>query len=110
MKTVFSSIFLSLISLLAVSQPPPTKSSMEVLEDNRVKFTLYAPEAHDIGVTGEWMPGYGSFTVENGVFKRGPIVSEKLVKDEYGFMDCYSWTVKAQFIWLCLYHRRSYGD
>ena len=88
MKTVFSSIFLSLISLLAVSQPPPTKSSMEVLEDNRVKFTLYAPEAHDIGVTGEWMPGYGSFTVENGVFKRGPIVSEKLVKDSTGL-----WTV-----------------
>ena len=88
MKTVFSSIFLSLISILAIAQPAPTRSSMEVLEDNRVKFTLYAPEAHAIGVTGEWMPGYGSFTVENGVFKRGPIVSEQLVKDDTGL-----WTV-----------------
>jgi len=84
MKAVFSSIFLSLISLLALSQPAPTKSSMEVLEDNRVKFTLFAPDANDIAVTGEWMEGYGSFTIENGVFKRGPIVSEKLVKDETG--------------------------
>jgi enterochelin esterase-like enzyme len=88
MKTVLSSIFLSVISLLAISQPPPTKSSMEVLEDNRVKFSLFAPEARAIGVTGEWMPGYGSFTFENGVFKRGPIVSEQLVKDSTGL-----WTV-----------------
>mgnify|MGYP006954412462 CR=1 FL=1 len=62
MKTAFISIFLSLISLLAISQPPPTKSSMEVLEDNKVKFSLFAPDAHAIGVTGEWMPGYGAFT------------------------------------------------
>jgi enterochelin esterase-like enzyme len=88
MKTVFSTIFLSVISLLAISQPPPTKSSMEVLEDNRVKFSLFAPEAHAIGVTGEWMPGYGAFTFENGVIKRGPIVSEQLVKDSTGL-----WTV-----------------
>ncbi len=88
MKTVLSAIFLSLISLPAISQPPPTKSSMEVLEDNRVKFSLFAPEASAIGVTGEWMPGYGAVTIENGVMKRGPIVSEQLVKDDTG-----SWTI-----------------
>jgi len=88
MKTVFFSIFMALISFLAISQPPPTKSSMEVLEGNKVKFTLSAPEARDVRVTGEWMQGYGSISFENGVMKRGPIVSEQLVKDETGL-----WTV-----------------
>jgi enterochelin esterase-like enzyme len=88
MKTVFFSIFMSLISFLAISQPPPTKSSMEVLEGNKVKFSLSAPEARDVRVTGEWMQGYGAISFENGVMKRGPIVSEKLVKDETGL-----WTV-----------------
>jgi len=88
MKTVFISIFMSLVSFLAISQPPPTRSSKEILEDNRVKFSLYAPEARDVKVTGEWMQGYGAISFENGVMKRGPIVSEQLVKDDSGL-----WTV-----------------
>ena len=88
MKKLLISIALSLLALLTFSQPDPTKSSMEVLEGNMVKFTLQAPDANEIGVTGEWMQGYGAFTFENGVMKRGPIVSEKLVKDATGL-----WTV-----------------
>jgi enterochelin esterase-like enzyme len=88
MKTGFISIFISLISFLAISQPPPTRSSKEILEDNKVKFSLYAPETRDVKVTGEWMQGYGAISFENGVMKRGPIVSEQLVKDDSGL-----WTV-----------------
>jgi enterochelin esterase-like enzyme len=88
MKTVFISIFMSLVSFLAISQPPPTRSSIEVLEGNKVKFSINAPEARDIRVTGEWMQGYGAISFENGVMKRGPIVSEQLVKDDSGL-----WTV-----------------
>jgi enterochelin esterase-like enzyme len=84
MKTLSVSIFISLYSFLAVSQPPPTRSSMEVLADNKVKFSLNAPEARDVKVTGEWMQGYGSISFENGVMKRGPIISEQLVKDGAG--------------------------
>lgn len=84
MKTLFISIFISLISFFAISQPPPTRSSMEVLPDNKVKFSLNAPDAHDVKLTGEWMPGYGSISMENGVMKRGPIVSEQFIKDASG--------------------------
>jgi enterochelin esterase-like enzyme len=84
MKTLSVSIFISLYSFLAVSQPPPTRSSMEILADNKVKFSLNAPEARDVKVTGEWMQGYGSISFENGMMKRGPIVSEQLVKDGTG--------------------------
>lgn len=84
MKTLFSSIFLSLISLLAISQPPPTRSSMEILDGNRVKFSLYAPAAQAVEVTGEWIPGYGAFSFENGKIIRGPIVSERLMKNDSG--------------------------
>jgi enterochelin esterase-like enzyme len=88
MKKAILSLSIALISFLAISQPPPTKSSMEILADNKVKFSLYAPDAHDIQITGEWMSGYGSISFENGAMKRGPIVSEKLVKDQTGM-----WTV-----------------
>jgi len=88
MKAVFFPIFMFLFSFLTIAQPPPTRSSKEILEDNRVKFSLYAPEAHDVEITGEWMPGYGSISFENGVMKRGPIVSEQLVKDNTGL-----WTI-----------------
>jgi enterochelin esterase-like enzyme len=87
MKTLFS-IFMLLVPFLAISQPPPTRSSMEVLEGNKVKFSLLAPEARDVKVTGEWMKGYGAISFENGAMKRGPIVSEQLVKDATGL-----WTV-----------------
>jgi enterochelin esterase-like enzyme len=85
MKTVLDSIFMLLLPFLAISQPPPTRSSQKILEDKRVEFRLYAPEAHDVKITGEWMPGYGSISFENGVMKRGPIVSEPLVKNDSGF-------------------------
>jgi len=88
MKAVSISIIISLFSIMAISQPPPTRSSKEILEDNRVKFSLYAPEAHDVKITGEWMQGYGAISFENGAMKRGPIVSEQLVKDNSGL-----WTV-----------------
>jgi enterochelin esterase-like enzyme len=84
MKTLIISIFISLISILANSQPPPTKSSMEVLPDNKVKFSLNAPDAHDVRITGEWMTGYGAISMENGAMKRGPIVSEQFIKDASG--------------------------
>jgi enterochelin esterase-like enzyme len=84
MKKLFFAISVSLISFLAISQPPPTRSSMEVLADNRVKFSLSAPDARDVRITGEWMTGYGAISMENGVMKRGPIVSEQLVKDATG--------------------------
>jgi enterochelin esterase-like enzyme len=84
MKKLFTAISVSLFSFLAISQPPPTRSSMEVLADNRVKFSLSAPEARDVRITGEWMTGYGAISMENGVMKRGPIVSEQLVKDATG--------------------------
>jgi enterochelin esterase-like enzyme len=84
MKKLFFAISVSLISFMAISQPPPTRSSMEVLPDNRVKFSLSAPDARDVRITGEWMTGYGSISMENGVMKRGPIVSEQLVKDATG--------------------------
>jgi enterochelin esterase-like enzyme len=84
MKKLFIAISVSLISFLAISQPPPTRSSMEVLADNRVKFSLSAPDAHDVRITGEWMTGYGAISMENGVMKRGPIVSEQLVRDATG--------------------------
>jgi enterochelin esterase-like enzyme len=88
MKAFSISIVFSLFSILAISQPPPTRSSSEILEDNRVKFSLYAPEARDVKITGEWMVGYGAISFENGAMKRGPIVSEQLVKDNTGL-----WTV-----------------
>jgi enterochelin esterase-like enzyme len=88
MKKVLSSALMLLFAVLALAQPDPTKSSIEILDDNSVRFSIFAPEAHSIGITGEWMPGYGSFSFENGVMKRGPIVSEQLVKDETGL-----WTV-----------------
>jgi enterochelin esterase-like enzyme len=91
MKTLIISTIISLISLLAISQPPPTRSSKELLEDNRVKFSLFAPDAHDVKITGEWMQGYGSISFENGAMKRGPIVSEQLVKDDKGL-----WTVTLE--------------
>jgi enterochelin esterase-like enzyme len=84
MKKLFIALSISLISFMAISQPPPTRSSMEVLPDNRVKFSLNAPDARDVRITGEWMTGYGSISMENGVMKRGPIVSEQLVKDATG--------------------------
>jgi enterochelin esterase-like enzyme len=84
MKKLFIALSISLISFMAISQPPPTRSSMEVLPDNRVKFSLSAPDARDVRITGEWMTGYGSISMENGVMKRGPIVSEQLVKDATG--------------------------
>jgi enterochelin esterase-like enzyme len=88
MKKLISSALMLLFAVLALAQPDPTKSSIEILDDNSVRFSIFAPEAHSIGITGEWMPGYGSFSFENGVMKRGPIVSEQLVKDETGL-----WTV-----------------
>jgi len=87
MKAAFFSIFMFLFSCLTIAQPSPTRSSKEVLEDNRVRFSLYAPEVHDVKITGEWMPGYGSISFENGVMKRGPIVSEQLVKDDSGLWN-----------------------
>jgi enterochelin esterase-like enzyme len=84
MKALLLSIFMFALSFITIAQPPPTRSSMKVLEDNRVTFSLFAPEAHDIKITGEWMSGYGSISFENGVMKRGPIVSEQLVKDDSG--------------------------
>lgn len=88
MKALIFSVIMLLFSILALAQPDPTKSSREILENNTVRFTLFAPEAHNVAITGEWMPGYGSISFENGVMKRGPIVSEQLVKDDTGL-----WTV-----------------
>ncbi|MBN1599022.1 MAG: esterase [Bacteroidales bacterium] len=84
MKSVFVSICMILIACMALAQPSPTKSSVEVLENNMVRFSLLAPEAHEVSITGEWMPGYGSISFENGVMKRGPIVSKNLMKDDTG--------------------------
>jgi len=70
------------------AQQRQTRTAPVVQEDNRVTFSLYAPDADDVKITGEWMKGYGAFTFENGVIKRGPIVSEQLVKDDSGF-----WTI-----------------
>ena len=84
MKSVIVTICVFLIACMAMAQPSPTRSSVEVLENNTVHFTLMAPDAHEVSITGEWMPGYGSISFENGVMKRGPIVSEKLVKDDTG--------------------------
>ena len=84
MKSVLVSICVFFIACMAMAQPSPTKSSVEVLENNMVRFSLLAPEAHEVSITGEWMPGYGSISFENGVMKRGPIVSKNLVKDDTG--------------------------
>jgi enterochelin esterase-like enzyme len=84
MKSVLVSICVFFIACMAMAQPSPTKSSVEVLENNMVRFSLLAPEAHEVSVTGEWMTGYGSISFENGVMKRGPIVSKNLVKDDTG--------------------------
>jgi enterochelin esterase-like enzyme len=59
-----------------------------LLENNRVKFNLYAPSAHEVAVTGEWMEGFGSISLDGGRMKEGPIVSEMLVKGESGI-----WTI-----------------
>jgi enterochelin esterase-like enzyme len=34
--------------------------SPEVLRNNRVTFRIYAPEAENVSIIGEWMPGYGT--------------------------------------------------
>jgi len=76
------------------SQNPPTGvltqavSSPVLLENNRVKFNLYAPSAHEVAVTGDWMEGFGSISLEGGRMKEGPLVSEKLVKGDSGI-----WTI-----------------
>jgi enterochelin esterase-like enzyme len=76
------------------NQNPPTGiltrvvSSPVLLENNMVIFNLFAPSAHEVAVTGEWMEGFGSISLEGGRMKEGPIVSEKLVKGESGI-----WTV-----------------
>jgi len=88
MKKIFISIFISLFSFLALAQPAPSRTSPEILQDNRVKFSLFAPESRDVKITGEWMRGYDSVSYENRVIKRGPAVSEQLVKDDTGL-----WTV-----------------
>jgi enterochelin esterase-like enzyme len=33
--------------------------SPEVLQDQKVTFRLYAPEANKVAISGEWMPGFG---------------------------------------------------
>ena len=63
-------------------------SSPVLLENYRVKFNLYAPSAHEVEITGEWMEGFGSISLEGGRMKEGPIVSEKLVKGDSGI-----WTI-----------------
>jgi enterochelin esterase-like enzyme len=87
MKTGFVSICMFFISYMVIAQPSPTRSSVEVLDDNRVHFSLFATDAHEVSITGEWMPGYGSISFENGLMKRGPIVSEQLEKDDSGLWN-----------------------
>jgi enterochelin esterase-like enzyme len=84
MKKILFPMLISLTTVFAICQPPPTRSSMQLLDNNGVKFSLLAPDANDIRITGEWMKGYGSISMENGAMKRGPIVSEKLIKDGTG--------------------------
>lgn len=68
MKKIISTI--SLVSLFAVASvaqfpgykptPGDTLHSITITKDNRVKFSIYAPEASEVGVSGDflknWMP------------------------------------------------------
>jgi enterochelin esterase-like enzyme len=59
-----------------------------LLQNNMVKFNLYAPSAREVAVTGEWMTGFGSISLDGGKMKEGPLVSEKLVRGDSGI-----WTI-----------------
>jgi enterochelin esterase-like enzyme len=63
-------------------------SSPVLLENNMVRFNLYGPSAREVAVTGEWMKGFGSISLDGGKMKEGPIVSENLVRGDSGI-----WTV-----------------
>jgi hypothetical protein len=49
-------------------------SSPVLLENNMVKFNLYAPSAHEVAVTGEWMKGFGAISLDGGKMKEGPMI------------------------------------
>src|SRR5512135_3723120 len=39
---------------------PVQMKSAEVMTDNKVTFRLYAKEAQNVAISGEWMQGFGS--------------------------------------------------
>ncbi|MGD0583554.1 MAG: alpha/beta hydrolase-fold protein [Bacteroidales bacterium] len=43
-----------------VFRMPAVVKSAEILPDNRVTFRLYAKEATDVKISGDWMPGFGA--------------------------------------------------
>ena len=84
-KTIVSLTFCFTVVLPVISQevarpaaPPPRPAfrmpsilvSPEVLPDNKVTFRIMAPQAGNIVVSGEWMPGFGT--------------SEPMVKNDTG--------------------------
>jgi enterochelin esterase-like enzyme len=57
------------------------------LGNNMVKFSLFAPSALKVEISGEWMPGFNALTIENGAMKEA-LVTQPLVKDDSGL-----WTI-----------------
>ena len=48
-----------LVMAVTVSFPQEALVSPEVHRDGRVTFRLLAPEAHEVKVSGDWMPSEG---------------------------------------------------
>lgn len=79
LRTIGALIFIMMILNCAYSQSlskVPKVISPEILQDNSVIFRLYAPEANNITISGEWMIGNTT--------------NEKLIKSEDGI-----WTIKT---------------
>src|SRR4051812_27405809 len=79
MKHILIAAVIALTSSTLLAQQPPKIVSPEVAADRRVTFRLYAPQAHDVTVSGEFMQGSKKFEkAENGVWSVtvGPIDPE----------------------------------
>lgn len=91
MKTVLSTIFFSLISVLAVLQSPPSKSSMQALEDNRVKFSLFAPESQDAPPQNATLAArvHGARPYNSRLLKSAAVREQVYVKELIPHIDSY---------------------
>lgn len=79
LRIIGALLFIMMIFTSAYSQSlsnVPNVISPEILQDNSVIFRLYAPEANNVTISGEWMIGNNS--------------NEKLIKSEDGI-----WTIKT---------------